>query len=245
MGSIQTIIAMLSSVADRRADAPRTRGRSVPACESLEGRALLNAGWGGAHSHDMLDGASGALGRLDTAHVHAWGGATAFDKGPMHDHGFPGHGTPAHGMPALSAQAQADLQTLQTDVKTLQSEIPSSLQDQLKADKATIDQALGSLTPAQHRAEHQALDTSATPPSDPLTALADRLKAANVSADKITQITNDFQTYQSTLQTVDPTLYAKIQADQAAVSKDLPAGHHHGPQGGAGMLGPGLLGPGF
>ena len=148
-------------------------------------------------------------------------------------------------MPALSAQAQADLQTLQTDVKSLQAEIPSSLQDQLKADKATIDQALHSLTPAQHRAEHQALDSSATPPSDPIAALTGRLQAANVPADKITQITTDLQNYQSSLQTVDPTLYAKIQADQAAVSQDLPAGHHPGPQGGAGLLGPGLFGPGF
>ena len=65
----------------------------------------------------------------------------------MHAHGFPGLGRPGHGMPALSAQAQADLKTLQNDVKTLQAEVPSSLQDQLKADKATIDQALHSLTP--------------------------------------------------------------------------------------------------
>jgi hypothetical protein len=235
MGSIQTIMASLSGADAHRLEGTRRKVRRAPACESLEGRTLLNAGWAGGHMHGAWDAAAGASGGADPAHVHPWGGAAAFEKGPMHDHGFPGHG-----MPVLSAQAQAELQTLQTDVKTLQSEIPSSLQEQLKADKATIDQALGSLTPAQHRAEHQALDTSATPPSDPLTALADRLKAANVSADKITEITNDFQTYRSTLQTVDPTLYAKIQADQAAVSKDLPAGHHTGPQGGAGMLGPGF-----
>jgi hypothetical protein len=240
MGSILTIIASLSGADAHPIEGTRRKVRRAPACESLEGRALLNAGWAGGHMHGAWDAAAGAMGGTDPAHVHPWGGAAAFVKGQMHDHGFPGHG-----MPVLSAQAQADLQTLQTDVKTLQSEIPSSLQAQLKADKATIDQALSSLTPAQHRAEHQALGSSTTPPSDPLTALANQLKAANVSADKITQITTDFQTYQSTLQTVDPTLYAKVQADQAAVSKDLPAGHHPGPQGGAGMLGPGLLGPGF
>ena len=65
----------------------------------------------------------------------------------MHDHGFPGVGAPGHGMPALASQAQADLQTLQNDVKSLQAEIPSSLQDQLKADKATIDQALALVDP--------------------------------------------------------------------------------------------------
>ena len=241
MGSIQTMVASLSGAADRRADATRTKSQRVPACESLEGRALLNAGWGGLHSHGMWAGAAGAPGRMETAHVHSWGGASALDKGPMQAHGFPGLGAPGHGMPALSAQAQADLKTLQNDVKTLQAEVPSSLQDQLKADKATIDQALHSLT----RAQHQALDSSATSPSDPVAALTSRLQAANVPADKITQITTDLQTYQSTLQTVDPTLYTKIQADQAAVSQDLPAGHHPGPQGGAGLLGPGLFGPGF
>ena len=101
------------------------------------------------------------------------------------------------------------------------------------------------MTPAQQRAEHQALDKSTTPPSDPVTALTDRLQAANVPADKISQITTDLQNYQSSLKTVDPTLYAKVQADQATVSQDLPAGHHPGPQAGAGMLGPGLFGPGF
>src|SRR3954451_12391303 len=160
MGSIQTIIASMSGAASHRVDGNRARARRAPACESLEGRALLNAGWGGAHSHGMWDGMAGAAGRLEEAPVHTWGGGAALDKGHMHDHGFPGVGAPGHGMPALSAQAQADLQTLQNDVKSLQAEIPSSLQDQLKADKTTIDQALHSLTPAQQRAEHQALDKS-------------------------------------------------------------------------------------
>jgi hypothetical protein len=246
MGSIQTIIASLCGAATIRADGTRTRERRVPACDLLEGRALLNASWGMGQSHGMWDGTAGGSGHPDPAHVRPWDGATAFDKGHLHNHGFSGQGNPGRGMGALSTQAQADLQTLQNDVKTLQSEIPTTLQDQLKADKAIIDQALGSLTPAQRRAEHQAhaLDKT-TPPSDPITGLTDRLKTANVSADKITQITTDFQTYQSTLQTVDPTLYTKVQADQAALSKDLPAGHHPGPQGGAGLLGPGLLGPGF
>ena len=99
MGSIQTIIASLSGAADRRADATRTKSQRVPACESLEGRALLNAGWGGAHSHGMWDGAAGAPGRMETAHVRTWGGASALDKGSMHAHGFPGRGVPATACP--------------------------------------------------------------------------------------------------------------------------------------------------
>src|SRR4051812_28945762 len=166
MGSIQTIIASMSGAASHRVDGNRARARRAPACESLEGRALLNAGWGGTHSHGMWGGTAGAPGRMQAAHVRTGAGSFSFDKGPMHDHGFPSVGAPGHGMPALGAQAQADLQTLQNDVKSLQAEIPSSLQDQLKADKATIDQALHSLTPAQQRAQHQALDKSTTPPSD-------------------------------------------------------------------------------
>jgi hypothetical protein len=149
---------------------------------------------------------------------------------------------------SLSTQAKADFQTLQNDIKTLQSEIPATLTAQLKADKATIDQALTSLTPAQRKAEHAALGSgTTTPPSDPTAALSASLKAANVSDAQINQIVTDFQTYQSTLQTVDPTLFAKITADQAALAKDLPAlpGHQPGPIGGHGLMGPGLMGPGL
>ena len=231
MGSIQMIVASLSGAANHRPNVIRAKERKLPACEPLEGRALLNAGWVGGHAHGMWAGTAGASGNLDSCAYPSVGRIPRRSaKGHLHDNGFTGTGTPGHGMPALSAQAQADLQSLQTDVKTLQSEIPSALQNQLAADKATIDQALSSLTPAQRHADHQARGTSTTPPSDPITALTDRLKAANVSSDKITQITTDLQNYQSALQTVDSTLYAKVQSDQAALSKDLPTGHHPGPR---------------
>ena len=140
------------------------------------------------------------------------------------------------------------MQTLQTDMKTLQSEIPSTVTAQLKADKATIDKALATLTPTQLKALHPAPPSgTTTPPTDPAAALSSTLKTAGLSDAQISQITTDFQNYQNTLKTIDPTLTAKITADQAALANDMPAGagHHVGSFGGPGMMGPGLLGPGL
>jgi hypothetical protein len=148
-------------------------------------------------------------------------------------------------MVSLSPQAKADLQALQTDVKTLQSEVPATLTSQLKADKTTIDNALRSLTPSQWKSLRPAPSSPTTPPSDPTAALTASLKAANVSDAQINQIVSDFQTYQSTLKTVDPTLYVKISADQAAIAQDMPAGHTPGRNHGAGAMGLAVLGPGF
>jgi hypothetical protein len=184
----------------------------------------------------------------DAAHIQQWNGAGGFDKGHLHNFSFAGKGKVGHGMPALSAQAKADMQTLQTDVKTLQSEIPSSVTAQLKADKATIDKALATLTPTQLKARQPAPPSgTTTPPTDPTALISSTLKTAGLSDAQITQITTDFQNYQNTLKTIDPTLTAKITADQAALSNDMPAGagHHAGPLGGPGLMGPGLLGPGL
>ena len=163
----------------------------------------------------------------DSAHIHHWSGN---GTGALDHHGRPGGGAPGfpgHDTFATNPQAKADIQTLQTDIKALQAEVPAALQTQLKADKATIDQALSTLTPTQRHDLHKTPPSDPTsPPSDPTAFLTTQLKAANVSDAQISQIVNDFQTYQTTLQTVDPTLSAKITADQAAVAKDLPAGHH-------------------
>jgi hypothetical protein len=178
-----------------------------------------------------------------------WNGVGAFDKNHSHDFVFLGKGKPGHGMPALSAQAKADMQTLQTDMKTLQSEVPSTVTTQLKADKATIDKALATLTPTQLKAIHPAPPTSTTtPPADPSAALSSTLQTAGLSDAQISQITTDFQNYQNTLKTIDPTLTAKITADQAALAKDMPAdaGHHAVTFGGGpGMIAPVLMGPGL
>ena len=76
-----------------------------------------------------------------------------------------------------------------------------------------------------------------TSPGDPTANLTADLTAAGVSSDEANQIATDFQNLQTALTTTDPTLQAKIAADQAAIAKDggtdaaLPRtrdGHGHG-----------------
>ena len=55
---------------------------------------------------------------------------------------------------APSAQLQTDFQTLQSDEKALQAEIPASLTAAVKADQAVIQKAFSSLTPTQLKALH-------------------------------------------------------------------------------------------
>jgi hypothetical protein len=251
MSSIQTIVASLLGVTSLPEENTRTKSQRSPACEALEGRQLLNGSWGGTGTHGVWSGMAGGLGlgsgRPDPAQIQQWNGAGGFDKGHLHNFMFADKGKLGHGMPALSAQAKTDMQTLQTDMKTLQSEIPSTMTAQLKADKATIDKALATLTPTQLKGLHTAPPPgTTTPPTDPTAMLSDTLKAAGVSDAQITQITTDFQNYQDTLKTIDPTLTAKITADQAALANDLPegTGHHIVPLGGGPGIGPVLFGPG-
>ena len=74
--------------------------------------------------------------------------------------------------------------------------------------------------------------------SDPTANLAADLTAAGVSSTQANTIVTDFQNLKNALTTTDPTLQAKIAADQAAITKDggpsLPADK-----------GPGLGMPGF
>jgi hypothetical protein len=252
MNSIQTIVASLLGVTSLPENT-RPRSRRAPACEALEGRQLLNGSWGGTGTHGVWNAMGNGLGfgtdSPDPAHVQIWNGTGGLDKGHVHNFAFVGKGKFGHGMPALSAQAKADMQTLQTDMKTLQSEVPTTVTAQLKADKATIDQALATLTPAELKALRPAPPSgTTTPPTDPTAALSSTLKTAGLSDAQITQITTDFQNYQNTLKTIDPTLTAQITADQAALAKDMPAGagHHIVTLGGGnGTMGPVLLGPGL
>jgi hypothetical protein len=252
MSSIQTIVASLLGVTTLPEEDGRTKPRRAPQCEALEGRQLLNGSWGGAGTHGawsgMADGLGLGHGGPAAAHIGQWSGSGTLNKDHAPGFAFPGHEKAGHGMPAPSAQAKADIQTLQTDMKTLQSEIPSMVTAQLKADKATIDHALATLTPAQLKALRPAPPSgTANPPTDPTAALSSTLKTAGLSDAQISQIATDFQNYQNTLKTIDPTLTAKITADQAALANDMPAGagHHVGSFGGPGMMGPGLLGPGL
>ena len=155
-------------------------------CESLEGRQLLNAAWTPPQGFAGWDAAA-AKGTDTSAHVHTFdakhapkaGDLKAFPGAPGgsgHAMAFPGGpigapptsssaststsaSTTSTSPKAPSAQLQAAFQTLQTDEKTLQSEIPTSLTSAVKADQATIQKALSSLTQAQL----QALRPSAPP----------------------------------------------------------------------------------
>ena len=219
MDTIRVVVASLIGTYSSRRHSARPDVCRSPSCETLEGRQLLSAGaWAGVPHWDAVS-ATGAV------QVQSWSGANG-----VSDHHFPGphtdfqvKGDPSHTMPPLSAQAKADMQTLASDVSQLQSEVPTTLQAQIKADKTTIENALSSLTPQERRAAFPAPSTKPTTPLDPTTILTTALKAANVSDVTISSISSDLKTYESTLKTVDPTLSAKIQADRAALAKDMPA----------------------
>ena len=204
MNSIRTLVASVIGT-----DSPLKQSTrpdvQAPSCETLEGRQLLNAsGWAGALHWNAIT----AAGTTDAALVQPLNGVK-----DASGHHFPGPGFdlqlksgPGHAMPALSTQAKADMQTLSADINKLQSEVPASLQAQIKADQATIENALSSLTPQQGHAAFPAPTTLPTTPADPSTILTTELKAANLPAATIDQITSDFQTYRSTLENIDPTL---------------------------------------
>ena len=203
----QKIVSFLFNDASSRSKskAIRRRAGNAPVCESLEGRRLLNGSWKGAHD---MGGAN-----VPPAHFHHehLGGAL---KGP-HDR--------LAGKMAMNPTLQADFKTLRTDFKTLQSEVPAAVTAQIDADRATIDKAIATLTPAERHSLHTST-RSLTPGSDPSGRLTATLQAANVPAVQINSIVADFQNYKNTLETVDPALNAKIAVDQTALKNDLPAG---------------------
>ena len=91
------------------------------------------------------------------------------------------------------AQLQTDFQTLQTDQKALQAEIPASLTAAVKADQAVIQKAFSSLTPTQMKALLPSGPPSGTPSSNPTANLTATLTAAGVSSSQINTITTDLQ----------------------------------------------------
>jgi hypothetical protein len=203
-----------------------------PRCEALEGRQLLNGGgaggpwWSGPGPAGGFGMPPAEFHRLDHSGAaldhHGMGQAAA----GLH------HRLKPFNPPALSAQAKADLQTLQTDEKAFQAEIPASLTTQLKNDQATIESALSSLTPEQRKAAFAGQTSPPAPGSDPTAFLTNQLKAANVPQSQIDAISADFQSFKNTLSSLDPTLQAKIAADRAAVNADLGiTGHATGPKG--------------
>src|SRR5271165_5900156 len=196
MNSIRTLVASVIDTDSPLKQSARPDVRRAPSCKTLEGRQLLSvSGWANA-SHWNAIGAAGTTG---AAHVQPWHGVK--DAGGHHFAG-PGvdvqmKGGTGHDMPALSTQAKADMKTLSTDIAKLKSEVPASLQAQIKADQATIDNALASLTPQQRRAAFPAPTTKPTTQPNPTSILTTELKAANVSDATISQITSDFKAYAS------------------------------------------------
>ena len=128
------------------------------------------------------------------------------------------------------AQLQTDFQTLQTDEKALQAQIPASLTAAVKTDQAIIQKAFSSLTPTQLKALHPGGPPSGTTSSNPTANLTATLTAAGVSSSEINTITTDFQNLENAMTTTDPTLQAKIAADKAAIVQDggpsLPTNAH-------------------
>jgi hypothetical protein len=224
MNAKQTLLKVFDGIHASGSEPARTKVRHAPACESLEGRQLLNAAWTPPQGFPGWDGAAGK-GAGPAAHVRPFNMKGAARGGHAIDlHGAPkGLGAPSfagHKFTQPSAQLQTDFQTLQTDQKALQAEIPASLTAAVKADQAVIRQAFSSLTPTQMKALHPGGPQSGTPSSDPTANLAADLTAAGVSSSQATTIVTDLQNLKSALTTTDPTLQAKIAADRAAIVKD-------------------------
>ena len=198
----------------RDGQAPRVSARRAPACEALEGRQLLNGNWG---STVGWSGPANSAGGTPPAQVHH---GTSGEAGAFH------HGQHLGGNFTSNPQIQADFQALQPDMKALRAEVPADLAAKMTADKAIIQQAFASITPAQHHAEHNGPHTGMPGNTDPTAALTARLTAANVPADQIKTIVADFQAYKTTMANLDPALHTKIAADRAALAKDMPASHH-------------------
>jgi len=227
MKPVQTLLKVLDRINTSGAEAARPKVRRAPACEMLEGRQLLNAAWTPPQGFGGWDGAAGK-GADPAAHVHTLDATGAKGaRGAGHAFAFPGgsggvapSGVAGKSFKAPSAQLQTDFQTLQTDEKALQAEIPASLTAAVKADQAVIQKAFSSLPPTQLKALQPSGPPTGTPSSNPTANLTTTLTTAGVSSSEINTITTDSQNLKNALTTTDPTLQAKIAAAEAAIVKD-------------------------
>jgi hypothetical protein len=249
MKPVQTLRKAFDRINASGAEAARPKVRRAPACEMLEGRQLLNAAWTPPQGFAGWDGAAGKgadasahVYTLDAKGAHEAGHTFAFPGGAGHTFAFPGalggvapssvapggvapggvapSGVAGKSFKAPSAQLQAAFQTLKTDEKALQAEIPSSLTAAVKADQTVIQQAFSSLTPTQLQALRPSGPPSGTTSSNPTANLTATLTAAGVSSSEISTITTDRQNLENAYTTTDPTLQAKITADKAAIVQD-------------------------
>jgi hypothetical protein len=243
MKTFRYLTAARSGSQVSRPEAPRVDSRRALMCEALEGRQLLNAAWGvgGPGLMGPLVWAGGAppgIGGSTSADVQYLGkaGAAGGHRIVRLDALKHGAGGKSFTSPKLSARAKADMQTLQTDEKALQAEVPADLTTKIQADQAVIQKAFDAKAPTGHKSNRVVIaksfkagsDPTLMPPTpgDPTANLAAALEKADVPAAQADAIVADFATLKTTLASLDPTLQAKITADQAALAKDLPAGPH-------------------
>jgi hypothetical protein len=221
MKTIRNMIARALGDDGLRSRAARPLVRREPLCEALEGRQLLStaastvaSGMPAWVSQGAFPDWSGhAPTAAEIAQFHAKGGVKGSWTADFAHSGKHGSFTP----PAMSATLKADFTTLQNDEKQLRSELPSSVTSAVAADQAVISKALASLAPPKHDGKFMAPpSTLSSPPSGGMTTM---LEQAGISAAQATQIATDFQTYQTDLKTIDPTLQAKIAADEAAIAQ--------------------------
>jgi len=229
MKPVQTLLKVFDRINASGAEAARPKVRRAPACEMLEGRQLLNAAWTPPQGFGGWDGAAGKgtdaaalVHKLDAKGLHGAGHNFAFPgaSNGVAPSGVAPSGVAGKSFKAPSAQLQTDFQTLQTDEKALQAEIPASLTAAVKADQAVIQKAFSSLTPTQLKALQPSGPPTGTPSSNPTANLTTTLTTAGVSSSEINTITTDSQNLKNALTTTDPTLQAKIAADEAAIVKD-------------------------
>ncbi len=227
MKPVQTLLKVFNRINASGAETARPKVRRAPACETLEGRQLLNAAWTPPQGFPGWDGAAGK-GADPAAHVHTpdakgaegahgAGHAFAFPGGPGGPGGVAPSGVAGKSFKAPSAQLQTDFQTLQTDEKSLQTDIPASLTAAVKADQAVIQKAFSSLTPTQMQALRPSGSPSGTSSSNPPANLTATLTAAGISSSQISTIETDLQNLKNAYTTTDQT---KIAADEAAIVKD-------------------------
>jgi hypothetical protein len=224
MNRLETLVTAFADTGSAGTLKPRATVRRAPACETLEGRQLLNAAWGPPQGLPMLAGIAGTgVGR--SAEIFTLGtdgmpkGAHVFRAGEFRRGDF-GKVMAGHDFSPPSAQLRADFQTLQSDTQTLLAEIPSNLTSAVKSDRSIIQKAFSSLTPTERKALLPGGPKQVTPGSDPLTNLAADLTSAGVSSDQVNTVVTDIQNLKTALTTTDPTLQAKIAADKAAITND-------------------------
>ena len=99
-------------------------------------------------------------------------------------------------------------------------QIPASVTAAVNADQATIQKAVSSLTPTQWKALLPGGPPSGTTSSNPTANMTAVLTEAGVSSSQINTITTDMQNLKTAMTTTDPTLQAKISADEAAIVQD-------------------------